>query len=172
MPWRRVISIGNLNKGFKERSLVVRPLPAPLLNIVFPPVAVSLPCSRQNSAPGATTRSPRIIHVATFHVASKSRDFATTHPSTPPTLPSICCSYDFPFPCSPVTLSRFLLGGRQGGRGEEGGWQACFPAYRSCLVEPRTTRLTFVAEQASSAVDEITEIKTEEGGKRQREGEN
>lgn len=83
LPWRRVISIGNLNKGFKERSLVVRPLPAPLLNIVFPPVAVSLPCSRQNSAPGATTRSPRIIHVATFHVASKSRDFATTHPSTP-----------------------------------------------------------------------------------------
>lgn len=71
-----------------------------------------------------------------------------------------------------MTLSRFLLGGRQGRRGEEGGWQACFPAYRSCLVEPRTTRLTFVAEQASSAVDEITEIKTEEGGKRQREGEN
>lgn len=93
----------------------------------------------------------------------------------PPTLPlqplpSICCSYDFPFPCSPVTLSRFLLGGRQGGRGEEGGWQACFPAYRSCLVEPRTTRLTFVAEQASSAVDEITEIKTEEEGEEAERG--
>lgn len=71
-----------------------------------------------------------------------------------------------------MTLSRFLLGGRQGRGGrKEGGWQACFPAYRSCLVEPRTTRLTFVAEQASSAVDEITEIKTEEGGRKEGGGE-
>lgn len=70
-----------------------------------------------------------------------------------------------------MTLSRFLLGGRQGRGGrKEGGWQACFPAYRSCLVEPRTTRLTFVAEQASSAVDEITEIKTEEEGEEAERG--
>lgn len=36
-------------------------------------------------SPRATTRSPRIIHVATFHVASKSRDFATCPPTPRPT---------------------------------------------------------------------------------------
>lgn len=117
---RRVISIGNLNKGFKERSLVVRP---PLLNIVFPSVAVSLPCSRQIQPPGhgarATTRSPRIIHVATFHVASKSRDFAT--------YPSLCLlflRFSFSLLAGDVIA---IPGGRRGGREE-----ACFPAYRSC----------------------------------------
>lgn len=37
LPWRRVISIGNLNKGFKERSLVVRPLPVPPPKYRFSP---------------------------------------------------------------------------------------------------------------------------------------